>query len=401
MTGTHFNIWAIIILFGAAQGLFLAVYLFTKPQNRDANKWLALLLTVISLHLIEYAADISGVTLQYPIFIAITYPLLFSVGPFYYIYCRYLLDKNYSTSFKSALHFLPSLIVLFMMLPFYSMANETKINFITGLSTNGIMKIPTGQLVFMGAHVIQTVTYIFAAYKFIGKKEEELKKFSSDVIVLQKLGWLNAFSLYFSIYFLLYFILVVLLTFINSFQIQIDYILLLITSLSIYAIGYSAISNPEMFKAIPEFDPIAIGLQSFELKEETPASEPRNSNKFPELKEKLLHCMDSNKPYLKSDLKISELADLLTVPYYQLSQLINEEFLVNFYDFINKYRVEEAKKLLIEDTKNYKIIAIAYEVGFNSKATFNRVFKKFTDLTPSEFKEKFSPPSADTIPSEA
>ncbi len=111
--------------------------------------------------------------------------------------------------------------------------------------------------------------------------------------------------------------------------------------------------------------------------------------------------MDSNKPYLKSDLKISELADSLTVPYYQLSQLINDEFLVNFYDFINKYRVEEAKKLLIEDTRNYKILAIAYEVGFNSKATFNRVFKKFTDLTPSEFKEKFSPQSDGTIPSEA
>ena len=62
---------------------------------------------------------------------------------------------------------------------------------------------------------------------------------------------------------------------------------------------------------------------------------------------------------------------------------------VNFYDFINKYRVEEAKKLLIEDIHNYKILAIAYEVGFNSKATFNRVFKKFTELTPSEFKEKF------------
>ena len=396
MAGINFNIWAIIILFGAAQGLFLAFYLFAKPQNRDANKWLALLLTVISLHLIEYAADIAGVTLQYPIFIAVTYPLLFCMGPFYYIYCRYLLDKNYSTSFKSALHFLPSLIVLLMMLPFYSMANEAKISFITGLSNNGIMKIPTGQLVFMGTHVIQTVAYIFAAYKFIGKKEEELKQFSSDVFVLKKLEWLNAFSLYFSIYLLLYFILVVLLTFINSFQIQLDYILLLITSFSIYAIGYSAISNPEIFKAIPEFE-----LQSFESGKKTPVSESRNSNQFPELKEKLLQYMDSNKPYLKSDLKISELADSLAVPYYQLSQLINDEFLVNFYDFINKYRVEEAKKLLIEDRNNYKILAVAYEVGFNSKATFNRVFKKFTELTPSEFKEKFSPQSDGTIPSEA
>ena len=394
MTDIHFNIWAIIILFGAAQGLFLSVYLFSKRENRAANKWLAFLLTVISLHLIEYAADITGITLQYPIFIAITYPLLFCMGPFYYLYCRYLLDKSYKTTFKTVLHFLPSLIVLLLMMPFYSMPAEQKINLLSGLAQDGIMKIPTGQLVFMGAHVVQTVAYIFASYKFIHKKEKELKDLSSEVFVVKKLEWLNAFSLYFSIYFLLYFIVVVLLTFINSYQVQVDYLLLLITSISIYAIGYSAISNPEIFKALPD-------LQSFEGHKDSPVRASGNSNRFPELKDKLIQYMDSNKPYLKSDLKISELADALAVPAYHLSQVINDEFLVNFYDFINKYRVEEAKKLLIEDNRNYKILAIAYEVGFNSKATFNRVFKKFTDLTPSEFKEKFSSPSDETLPSQA
>lgn len=396
MNGIHFNIWAIIILFGAAQGLFLSVYLFSKPENRTANKWLAFLLTFISLHLIEYAADITGITLQYPIFIAITYPLLFCIGPLYYIYCRCLLDKSYKTTFKTILHFLPSLIVLLLMMPFYSMSGEAKINFMSGLAQGGIMKIPTGQLVFMGVHVAQTVAYVFASFKFIGKKKEALKDFFSNVFVVKKIEWLNVFSLYFSIYLLLYFIVVVLLTFINSYQVQLDYVLLLITSISIYAIGYSAISNPEILKTIPEFD-----LQSSELHKFTPVDTSRNPNRFPELKEKLIQYMDSNKPYLKSDLKISELANSFSVPAYHLSQLINEEFFVNFYDFINKYRVEEAKKLLIEDTRNYKILAIAYEVGFNSKATFNRVFKKFTDLTPSEFKEKFSPLSGKTLPSQS
>jgi AraC-like DNA-binding protein len=396
ISGIHFSLWAIIILLGAAQGLFLSVYLFAKSENRNANKWLAFLLTVISLHLIEYAADITGITLQYPFFIAITYPLLFCMGPLYYIYCRCLLDKSYRITFKTILHFFPSLIVLLMMMPFYSMSGEAKVNFMSGIAQGGIIKIPAGQLIFMGVHVVQTVAYIFAAYKFIRKKEEELKDFSSDVFVVKKLEWLNAFNLYFSVYFLLYFTVVVLLTFINSYQVELDYLLLLITAISIYAIGYAAISNPEIFKAIPGVD-----LQSMKLKKEAPINNSENSNGFPELKEKLLQCMDSNKPYLKSDLKISELADLLSVPAYQLSQLINDELLVNFYDFINKYRVEEAKKLLTGDTRNYKILAIAYEVGFNSKATFNRVFKKFTGLTPSGFKEKFSPQPGETFPSRA
>ena len=396
MTGITFNIWAVIILFGAAQGLFLSVYLVTKSENRGANKWLAFLLTAISLHLFEYGANISGITLKYPIVIASTYPLLFCFGPFYYFYCHHLLDKNYKVSIKSILHFIPALLVLLMMLPFYAMNENQKINFIQNLESNGNLIIPTEQLVFMAIHVAQTVIYIYAAYKFIAKKKQELKEFSSDVLVVKKIDWLNTFSLYFAIYLTLYFLLVIALTFINSYQVQIDYVMLLITSLSLYAIGYSAIQSPEIFKSFPDLE-----FQSIELKTQTSPGEPKNGNRFPELKQRLLQFMETNKPYLKSDLKISELADSLSVPYHLLSQLINDEFLVNFYDFINKYRVEDAKKLLIEDNRNYKILAIAYEVGFNSKATFNRVFKKFTDLTPSEFKAKFSPSSANGEVSEA
>jgi AraC-like DNA-binding protein len=153
-----------------------------------------------------------------------------------------------------------------------------------------------------------------------------------------------------------------------------------------------AIGHPEIFKGTQEIE----AAESFENKI-APTGNGNNHVspdsyrvRYPELKEKLLNYMETNKPYLKSDLKISELADSISVPYYQLSQLINNEFSVNFYDFINKYRVEEAKRLLIEDTRNYKILEIAFEVGFNSKATFNRVFKNVTDLTPSEFKTKFS-----------
>src|SRR6185295_703509 len=121
MTGASFDIWAILILLGTAQGLFLSFYLFTKPENRNANKWLAFLMTAISLHLFEYGAAISGIVLKYPFLIASTYPLLFCFGPFYYIYCRCLLEKNYKVNIKSLLHFLPPVLVFLLMLPFYTL----------------------------------------------------------------------------------------------------------------------------------------------------------------------------------------------------------------------------------------------------------------------------------------
>jgi len=384
MPGLTFNIWSILILVGAAQGLLLSIFLFLKRENKQANKWLAFLLVIVSLHLLEYAAGISGITLRYPALIAITYPLLFCMGPLYFFYCRHLLDKNYRLDYKAILHFFPSVVVLLAMFPFYAMPAAEKVNFMKGLSDGNSIQIPAGQLVFMSLHVLQTVAYIFAAYKLIRKREEELKHVSSDVIVVKKLDWLNSFNRFFAVYLLLYLVLVVTLVVINSYQVQVDYVMLLITSCSIHAIGYAGIQNPEIFRALP--DP---PLQQLQI-EVGPKDKPRNGVKHAQLKEKLLLYMERNKPHLKSDLKISELAELLSVQSYQLSQLINDEFSVSFYDFVNKYRVEEAKKLLMEDSRNYKMLAIAYEVGFNSKATFNRVFKKFTDLTPSDFKEKFS-----------
>jgi AraC-like DNA-binding protein len=392
MSGIHFNLWSILILIGAVQGLFLSVNLFARQENRSANKWLAFLLTVVSVHMVEYAADVAGITLQYPVLTAITYPLLFCMGPLYYFYCRSLPDDAFKPSIKSLLHFLPALIVLLLMLPFYSMPGEAKIRMTEEIGAGGVLRIPAGQLAFMGAHVIQTVIYIFLAYTFIGKKKKALKDFSSDAIAVKKLSWLRAFSRFFTIYFLLYFILVVLLSFMNAYQFEMDYLLLLLTAISMYAIGYSALSSPEIFKAPP-----ASELQSPGPSDEAIADAPRGADRHTELKEKLLQYMDAGKPFLKSDLKLSELAEALGVPAYQLSQLINEGFLVNFYDFINRYRVEEAKKLLVEDTRGYKILAIGYEVGFNSKATFNRVFKNSTGLTPSEFRERFSPAAGDSL----
>jgi len=86
---------------------------------------------------------------------------------------------------------------------------------------------------------------------------------------------------------------------------------------------------------------------------------------------------------------LSQLADRLQVPTHQVSQAINEGTNKNFYDLVNGYRVTEAKRLLV-DPKNehFTILSIGFEAGFNSKTTFNTVFKKFTQLTPTEYRAK-------------
>jgi AraC-like DNA-binding protein len=384
MEGIQFNIWGVIILLGAVQGFFLSVYFLVKKGNRTANQWLTFLLISVSLHLLEYAADITGITLQYPFFIAVTYPLLFLWGPFYYFYCRKRLDLSFKPGYQLFFHLLPALLILLLMIPFYTLDPAAKLDSLRKLSSGNQLIIPAEQLVFMGFHVLQLVTYILAAKKFVGRKQTELKAFSSDVHAAKKLDWLNRFHNFFSIYLVLYCLLVVLLSLIKNYQVQFDYVLLFITSASMYAIGYSAISNPEIFITAPNAAPMPINTD-----QPVAGNGMADREKNAALKEKLLQLMANGKPYLKSDLRISELADLLKVPVYQLSQLINDEFRMNFFDFVNRYRVEDAKKLFAAGNDQYKILSIGYEVGFNSKATFNRVFKKFTGFTPSDYKIKF------------
>ena len=79
----------------------------------------------------------------------------------------------------------------------------------------------------------------------------------------------------------------------------------------------------------------------------------------------------------------------IQIPSYQVSQAINEGLKKNFYELVNGYRVEEAKRLLADErNKNNTILSVGFEAGFNSKTTFNTVFKKFTGLTPTEYRER-------------
>ena len=96
--------------------------------------------------------------------------------------------------------------------------------------------------------------------------------------------------------------------------------------------------------------------------------------------------METDKPYLNPDLNLSDLAKQANMTRAQLSEIINSGFNKNFNDFVNEYRVETFKTKLQEGKQaQLSLLGIALECGFNSKATFNRVFKKLTDHSPTQY----------------
>ena len=100
--------------------------------------------------------------------------------------------------------------------------------------------------------------------------------------------------------------------------------------------------------------------------------------------------MMEQKPYFNSELTLSQLANELNVSTHYLSNILNNYIHKNFYEFINNYRVDEVKKRIISHrNSNFTILAIALDCGFNSKATFNRIFKNYTGNTPSQFQKEY------------
>lgn len=107
------------------------------------------------------------------------------------------------------------------------------------------------------------------------------------------------------------------------------------------------------------------------------------------LKKKLVELMNEEKPYTNPELNIAELSEMLGSKPHIVSKLLNEVFRKSFRDFINEYRIEEFISLIkTSEYRNYTFLALAHEVGFNSKSTFNLAFKKHTKLSPREYFKK-------------
>lgn len=113
-----------------------------------------------------------------------------------------------------------------------------------------------------------------------------------------------------------------------------------------------------------------------------------NTKLIEQYKSDLINAMKIDKLYLNGKLSIQDVSEKLNIPKHYISEVLNEHMKTNFQDFINEYRVEEFIKCLKNDQNNqFTLLGIAIDVGFNSKSSFNAIFKKFKGLTPTEFKK--------------
>jgi AraC-like DNA-binding protein len=114
-----------------------------------------------------------------------------------------------------------------------------------------------------------------------------------------------------------------------------------------------------------------------------------DQQKATQIHQQLLQYLENNKPYLKGDLKAAELAESLNISTSHLSQVLNQKQGQNFFEFINQYRVKAVQEKMKDPAHHHlTILGIAFDAGFNSKTSFNQLFKKFTGETPSSYYKK-------------
>ncbi|MFD1605987.1 helix-turn-helix domain-containing protein [Flavobacterium artemisiae] len=147
-----------------------------------------------------------------------------------------------------------------------------------------------------------------------------------------------------------------------------------------------ALNNPELFKGINSKLPLTKDFLPQENVDVIEIKSHKDESVMTQISE-LKKYMIEKEPYLDPSLTIQELANQIDIPVRDLSVLINHEMKQHFFDFVNEYRIQKAMHILKDQSKNQlTVLEILYEVGFNSKSSFNTSFKKYTNLTPTAYR---------------
>jgi putative ABC transport system permease protein len=371
-----FNPFNTIILIGAVQGFWLAALFFTsKKLNRKSNFFLATLLLSISINNLANILFDTGATKLYPIieFLPLNWTLLIPFSFYYFI--QFLSNPNYQLRRSEYLQLIPfALLVIFkcIMLSAYRLSPEwLQIHYDAYRSFIRAME---------GVGVIYLIWVLVMAYRKLTIYQASLQNEFAD-IERKSLAWLQNIIRSISALWVLWMVPYVYASIqgvsIHSYL----YPLWVGMTVIVYWLAYSMHSRRDLF----EFTPAPV-VASENLSEPTSKELPEKAEHH---YQNLKRIMEEEKLFLDADINMTVLAEKMQLSNGYLSQIINQREGLNFYDYINRYRVEEVKKYLTDPKYSHlSLLGIAMEAGFKSKSTFNLVFKKLTGKTPSEFKNQ-------------
>ena len=372
-----------ILYIGISQSIFAAILFFLKRPLSIADKILGVWLIAIScmfiLNVIKQSFNVYDDTWPISVNLTLTFP------QFLYLYSKYITKEYNRFSVSDFWHFSPSIIGITTIAIFYN-PEITDLNSFAQHYSNLLMpRRITGHLfvVCLWVYTIGALINILRYRKQIGNFYSfQSKKISLDWLIVVVISF---FSLYH----------VIIIS--TSFHVKIEYLnnIELFRSgallLFVYILSFWGLKQQQLI-----FQHKSVQLnQGTEFQKSNSVSYKKSGLKDKQAEiylQKLIDYMNHSEAWKDPELSVAKLSEETDTPKHYVTQVLNEHLQKNFYTFVNEYRTENAKKLILsQEYENWSFIAVAYECGFNSKTAFNNFFKKHTNMTPTEFKNSEMP----------
>ena len=377
-----FNFHDVILLMTAMQCLFCFLLLcLTIDRNKRSTLFLALFLLAHALipinELVMWGAEFKMTARDlFPSLYFFPMVAYYIDGALLYLCFKALVFKDFSLTKIDLFHFIPLMAyITFIGLVFYSKPQEIRLEMIN--SESFVYSASYVYMEFLSKLI--RVFYAIACFSLISRYSSRLQDTNSNMEKVH-LSWLRALVIGFLLVMVSEAILVAA-KIINIYT-NFSFSLFVNIGLTGYYITF-ALVNLLVFTAVRYFG-------AFEQVNEVKVTKKVKDERFfqPELALSVDDAIRGGQIYMDPDITLDKLAESLKILPRDLSSLINRHFGINFYEFINRYRIEEAKRMLTsEEYKATTITDIYLKVGFNSKSVFYTFFKKLEGMTPSQCRQ--------------
>ena len=373
----------------AYQALIFAILLFIYNIKGDRSKrilgyYMLLNFIYYAYNYFYYTGNMEVTSKTYYIIL----PAIFLLQPFFFLYIKSLTTNNFKCAIRNFLHFIPAMIVLLMNIFLYSFLSYEEQSQLLSFKIESTNKILAYYFYLhsVGYHFILSVQALFyfglIVYTIYKHKKSMASNFSNTSGIT--LNWMVALLIIFLSVSTIQEILGNIDKVVYDVNARISYNIFYMVIISFIGIG--GVIQKEIYKQNNNSNIFNENKDENNTDETKYKGSSLNDDAKRKLTVKLRIYLEKEKPYLNNELKLDDISNALETNRQYLSQIINETYNQNFYTLINTLRIEEAKKMFFNKKhKQLSIMGVANSVGFNSKSTFNTLFKKFTGKTPSQF----------------
>jgi AraC-like DNA-binding protein len=370
-----------ILYIGISQSFFAGLLIATRRPYTTANR-------IMTAWVFLFCIEMIFALINHTVLEVYAFPFIsFTYGPLLYLYVRHMANPSLRFQPWHILHFVPFFVFFAVSVIF---RNVSLFDDLSGFFT--IDRFTPLRIVYSACFFLSVTIYSILSFIEIRRHQARLQDIVSFTSEKMTLNWLKVLSITFYVGYIVIFILGGI--GIIAGLIPFDPYILTFIFIAFFSFAYSfyAIRQPEILDyPIPAKEETDEGI--IPAAAEKYAKSGLRKEQAEEYLSRLLNYMDDEKPYLDSDLTIHGLSYKTGIPRHYITEVLNEKYGRNFFTFVNEYRVREVISR-INDPKyqHYTILAIAFDAGFNSKSTFNTIFKAYSGSTPSEYRNEITRP---------